>query len=657
MIWLAASVTMLALFAGGIDRLVATPGESRAAKATRMLLSAVAAVIVIEAALGAVGLLDARATCLGLAAAAIAVAVLARRQPRLQPELREPFSAADVGLCAALIAAVALRSWAGLHKTTFLYDTLSYHLHVPVTWMHDRRISIVPAVFGDPSPAYAPANLELVFLFVMAPLRSDALAGIGQIPFAVLAATAIVATVREAGGRRAAALGAALAFLLIPEIWGQVPTAMTDLGLAAGLLSSLPFALRLWRARLPSRADLLVFAAAIGLGVGSKYAGAALSLPFVAIGAMALVHRGRRVDSRDGVLAIAVALATGGFWYVRNAVLTGNPFYPVAVPGLPLPALYGGAEMRAWEYHVPVADLGALGSMLIAAGIGFAGASALALARQWRRVEAPLLVAVLATFWLVIPYQESRFLFTAFGIAAIAVARAADRPPALIGWCGLGIAIVGSLLEAPTRERLLLVPAGAVAALASGARGRLSIRRPSARVARVTAFAGVIAALIALGAASARYAQRDPAYTVAGDDGLAAAWAWVRANVRDARVAYTGTNVAFPLAGARLGNRVAYVNVAGVPSDRLHDFGPPGDGTAEPAPYRRVANAGTWLANLRATGTKVLFVAALDPIVRRTIAADQDGFPIERAWADARPGSFRLRYASAAARAYSVELP
>jgi hypothetical protein len=61
-------------------------------------------------------------------------------------------------------------------------------------------------------------------------------------------------------------------------------------------------------------------------------------------------------------------------------------------------------------------------------------------------------------------------------------------------------------------------------------------------------------------------------------------------------------------------------------------------------------------AYLRATRTGVLFVGALYPIVRRTIAADRDGFPVERAWADARPESFHLRYASAAARIYSVEL-
>src|SRR5262249_46961188 len=148
---------------------------------------------------------------------------------------------------------------------------------------------------------------------------------------------------------------------------------------------------------------------------------------------------------------------------------------------------------------------------------------------------------------------------------------------------------------------------------------------------------------------------RDPGYSV-GDE-TDEDWAWFRANVRDERVAYAGTNLAFPLAGERLSNRVTYVNVAGAPGDRLHDFGPPGDGTAEPAPYRRGASADIWLANLRAARTQMLFVGALYPIVRRTIAADADGFPIERAWADARPDIFHLRHASAAARVYAVELP
>jgi hypothetical protein len=131
----------------------------------------------------------------------------------------------------------------------------------------------------------------------------------------------------------------------------------------------------------------------------------------------------------------------------------------------------------------------------------------------------------------------------------------------------------------------------------------------------------------------------------------------VQANVRGARVAYTGNNLPFPLAGAGLSNDVRYVNVAGAPGDRLHDFARRAPGVPagpEPAPYRDGARYDVWLANLRAARRDVLFVAALFPEVRATIASDADGFPIERAWADAHPDLFVLRFASPAARVYGV---
>jgi hypothetical protein len=366
-------------------------------------------------------------------------------------------------------------------------------------------------------------------------------------------------------------------------------------------------------------------------------------VPFAVAGVAALARPGRRVGARDGALAATVVVATGGFWYVRNVAVTGNPFYPVAFPGLPLPALYGGAEMRAWDYHVPIGDLAAFGSMLIAAGVGFASAAAVAIARLWRSVEAALLLALLAIFWLAIPYQESRFLFVPFGVAAIALARAADRPPALVGWCGIAIALAGALLQAPTTERLLLIPIAAIGAAAAVL--PVALRGAIAGVALSASFL-----FVALGSG-----KLQPRYDV-GDEGLADAWTWFRPYAEYGNTAYTGTNLAFPLRGRQLLNRVAYVNVAGAPGDRLHDFGPPGDGTAEPAPYRRGADPDVWLANLRATRTEMLFVASMDPIVQRTIAADDDGFPIERAWADARPGVFELVYSTPAARIYKVRL-
>ncbi len=193
-----------------------------------------------------------------------------------------------------------MRLAAGLHKTFFLYDALSYHLHAPATWLADGRLSVVPAVFGDPSAAYAPANLELWFAFLMAPLHSDFLAGVGQLPFAALGALAVAAAAREAGARREAALGGALAFLLVPEVWQQARTAMTDLGMAALLLAGMPFLFRLRRAA--SAADLLAFAAALGLAIGTKYAAAPLAVPFAIVVALTVARqrvRASHVGRRD----------------------------------------------------------------------------------------------------------------------------------------------------------------------------------------------------------------------------------------------------------------------------------------------------------------------------------------------------------------------
>ena len=97
------------------------------------------------------------------------------------------------------------------------------------------------------------------------------------------------------------------------------------------------------------------------------------------------------------------------------------------------------------------------------------------------------------------------------------------------------------------------------------------------------------------------------------------------------------------------------MNVSGGPDAVLHDFRdvpPPSPATAEPAPERATPNPATWLANLDAHRIDILFVAALYPILRDTIGHDDSWFPIERAWADARPDRFSLLFANSGIRIY-----
>jgi hypothetical protein len=638
-------------------RLGRATGESRATTLLRGGLGAVAAIVVVEELLGVAGLLSAVPIALGLVAAAALLAAAARRVAPHEPREEAAWSPLELGLAAALVVALAMRAWDALHRTTFLYDALSYHLHAPATWLGDRRLSIVPAVFGDPAPAYAPANVELLFAFLLAPARSGTLAQAGQAPLAALACTAVAAAVREAGGTRAAALGAALAFLLVPEVWQQSTSAMTDVGAAAFFLATLPFAVRLACGRGPRGTSLARDAAAFGLAAGlcagAKVVGAVFVLPLAGVAA-ALCARAR---APRALAALALGfVAPGAFFYLRNLAVAGNPLYPLTLKlgaATLAPGAYDSAVLRTSVYHVARGDLAALGALLLEPGVAFAVAGALALAFGARRAPAWTLLAaaLVALFWLALPYQESRFLFPLWGVVAIAMAVA---PPAAgpLRWAPLALGVVGSVVEQPTGERAVALALGAAAGLAAASLGgRLSALATWARARRVGAAAVALAAvLIALLPVS------EPAYAL-GDE-LDGAWAWLRGNVRGARVAYTGNNLAFPLAGERLANDVRYVNVAGAPGDRLHDFvrrAPEACIGPEPAPYRAGARYEIWRANLRAARREVLFVAAVDPEVRATIAADDDGFPVERAWADAHTGVFTLRFASPAARVYGIE--
>ncbi|HJZ84068.1 MAG TPA: glycosyltransferase family 39 protein [Polyangia bacterium] len=630
--------------------------ETRATGCLRAALQALALAVCAQAVAGFAGVLYRPVSIAILAASLLALLRGLRRHLATPPGA--PWTRLEIGLGAALVALLGERLWAGLHATEFHYDVLSFHLHFPVAWLQAHRIEIVPTPFGDLAPAYGPSNAELLYELVLAPLRSDALARVGQLPFAALAALALYATVRASGGSRSGGLAAALALLMVPEVYTQIPSAMVDLAVAALFLSSLHFLVRLGQA--PSVADARAGALALGLCVGTKFVALPLSAALAALAvAVALHHRARWRQVRPATVlgAAALALASGGFWYVRNWIVTGNPLYPLAIG--PFCGLYDSALMRAWDYHVPVGELGALGRMLGEAGVGFVVAALIAFTLGRRFVEAALAAALVAIVWFWVPYQHSRFLFPAFGVAALAIgaATAAQTGPGQPGepggpvWLGfliLGAATLGSLIEFPTGGRLAVAGAGLAFALVPARARRL-----------VAAAAGAV--LVGMLARTS-----PPAFAIG--DGHDPAWRWLDAHGSGARLAYAGDNLPVPLYGPGLRNHVQYVSVTSARSARVHDLpGTCGAGhgaaaaspprTAEPAPYRQPEDPAAWLANLRALRTDTLFVAKMDPIVARNVRPDADGFPAERAWADAHPEWFQLRYASPAVRIYGVAIP
>jgi hypothetical protein len=233
-------------------------------------------------------------------------------------------------------------AWAlitGFFTPPYAYDALTYHLPSVAYWIQQNQIG--PTPYAIWSNVY-PMNAELTMAWPAAILRSDVLLNLGQFPFAVMGATALVIIGRAIGLRRPTALAVACLFLLTPLVLAQVSTPYVDLALASELLTAFAFLLRAVQT-LAARTDdspfvyFLFAGLATGLAVGSKSSALAAGAVFVLVVTVAVVRgvRTRTIGTRQ-VIAIAgivlvPILALGSYWYVRDWVEYGNPVYPITV--------------------------------------------------------------------------------------------------------------------------------------------------------------------------------------------------------------------------------------------------------------------------------------------------------------------------------------
>jgi hypothetical protein len=642
---------------------VVVHSADRSVRSLLVVLTGFGTIVVVQAALGFAGWLNGAPIVLGGIAVTAAVAVVirqARTEPgRVDPvDARGPWTRVDFAGAAALIAAFVDRAWTGLHRKTFLYDVLSYHLHLPAAWRAAGRLTIVPTPFGDPAPAYTPSNAELLYHLAIALTGNATLAHAGQIPFAALATLAIYSTARVVGAARAAAFAAALAFLLVPEVWQQTPTAMADLAMASFFLAAIPFLMRLEFRRAWS--DVVGAALALGLLVGTKYVSVVLAAPIALWGAIALI---RRVAGRRRGLAMAavtfLTFACGGFWYVRNVIVAGNPLFPATlrVGSLTLTrGLVDGALMRTSDYHHPVRDIEPLLEIFAEVGWGLLAAAFAATVVLRRSRWSALAAVVAALCWFVVPFQQSRFFFALWGVVALMLAAMTSKTPRA-GAVALAVATVGSIVQFPTAGRLAVLGTATLAAvggpwIAAALRKSFQTvlgfqRRPAIR----SAVIGCATVTIFLATLAWARGQTDTVAYEIGDD-HDGAWAWIADHTRAKRIAYTGSNLPFPLWGPRFENDVRYVNIAGGTGAAAHNFLDVPAATAEPAPERQRPDVDAWLSNLDANHINLLFVARMYPGVVRANVHDDDGFPIERTWADTRPSNFCLVFSNPGIRIY-----
>jgi hypothetical protein len=369
----------------------------------------------------------------------------------------------------------------------FNYDDTSYHLTAVATWNVHHDLRMPRFTFGDPRTSFYPFSSELLAWELTTPFAGgDFAARWVELPFALLTLVGVAVVARRVGAGEAALL-APLLHATVSEAWPTMTlTAGNDHALAFAAVAAVHGALLL-RER-PSAGPGVYAGAGLGLLVATKYLGV-IYAPLVAVIVVLAVVFSRRQEPAVGnvawqarrrrfgaLLAVAAAASVvGGYAYLRNAVTTGNPIFPVslqvggwALPGWPdvTPAAWakGGepgfdpwlfpwrmVERFGWLFRftlLPAALLAPLGALWLVPArrrVLYAGLFAMPLGmylffvrlvedqRGVRYLLPGLAIAAVAAAWLVsrLP-PRARFIVSA-GLAALAAARwVADLPEALL---------------------------------------------------------------------------------------------------------------------------------------------------------------------------------------------------------------------------------
>ncbi|HNY97313.1 MAG TPA: phospholipid carrier-dependent glycosyltransferase [Smithellaceae bacterium] len=204
-------------------------------------------------------------------------------------------------------------------------DALIHHLAIPKLWLVHGGFYETPwAGFS-----YYPMNLSLLYLVPLY-FGNDIIPNFIHLSFGLGTAVLLYSYLNKRCGQFAGLLGA-LMFISLPTILRTATTAYVDVGLVFfTTLSVLSYVY--WRdTEYQSNGWLLVSAIAMGLALGTKYS----ALPVWFFLTLAIVFVYARETGRQwpalqyGFLFFVISLMVFSPWLIKNAILTGNPLYPL----------------------------------------------------------------------------------------------------------------------------------------------------------------------------------------------------------------------------------------------------------------------------------------------------------------------------------------
>jgi hypothetical protein len=699
---------MIALFAAAarLARRIAASSNPQARPqlgdwlADAILLALLAQYVVVGVA-GLLGILGPGSITIGSAVSAAALWQAAGRFPPLTSPLQFGAALRDPipwSLCLVL-AELAAIVWVFLRAPVTANDALTYHLPAAVSWLQSGRITPFDVWFYNPANTYSPLAGSLWAAWYLGPAGGDVVARFVEIPGLILLWAAavslglsIVGDGTEPGpiqrgytpesrvrwGRWTVALLAVAVVTARPFI-SQANLAKDD-AYTTGLFIAIVAALA--SRRMNDRLGPWRLGTAIGLFFATKFT-ALISLPVLLVAADVLWRS--RWPARKWMIATAVALILAAPWFLRNALLTGNPLYPMDVNLLGHRVLTGlfaalpSTGLRNYQglhtaliggyYCVSplLAGLLVLSWLLACLKIFFHKKAGLGQSDSW--LARLLLLGPpigIALFIWKSPFAESRFVGPEIALLFIAPALLCRLWPATALFVAAVVAVMAILGGFAPHVLLTLAPYALVAAIILIALrvALVAWPPPNSSTSRIAWSSATVALALVIAAtvyaqwpifAQRRLADEDLIYAQPQlYPAIAGAWEFVRDHTEPhAIIAYANFYYTYPLFGPHLSHRVVYAPTRpGI--HHLYDlphFNHPLTGEAIYDAMVQILqsepNEQVWRANLRASGAEYLVVS-----MRKVNAEQHPATPPEAVFADNDPASFQKIYDDGAARVY-----
>jgi hypothetical protein len=207
-------------------------------------------------------------------------------------------------------------------------DSLYYHIPIAASFLQSGNfLDVCHYNF----PWSYPSNSELLSLWFILPFHNDALVNLQNFPVFIGLCCLGFLLCSEAGLERKWCIWGALLTASFPSFIEFLDTQKNDVLVAFFVLSSVLFLERFGKRR--TWIDLFCGALSLGLLIGTKLTGLLFALVIITIYGALFFFRRKTVTSFLSTLTLLLlgSIFVGSFWYVRNAVIIGNPVYPVPV--------------------------------------------------------------------------------------------------------------------------------------------------------------------------------------------------------------------------------------------------------------------------------------------------------------------------------------